>query len=174
MLDLPDRWLHRSGISILWGKIISMLVLACQIEDCSRTVHARGLCPAHYKLWRRYGDPHKRKRITPPGERLEGKYIRGSDDECWEWTSSKTADGYGTLATPVVAGSRKTYSSYAHRLMWERHNNDKVPEGYEVDHLCYNPGCVNPLHLEPVTSEENRRRRRLQRSSATGRFIKST
>ncbi|MDP2917085.1 MAG: HNH endonuclease signature motif containing protein [Dehalococcoidia bacterium] len=30
-----------------------------------------------------------------------------------------------------------------------------VPEGKELDHLCRNPPCVNPAHLEPVTHQEN-------------------
>jgi hypothetical protein len=34
-----------------------------------------------------------------------------------------------------------------------------IPDGYEVDHLCQNRGCVNPDHLEAVPLKENRRRR---------------
>lgn len=30
----------------------------------------------------------------------------------------------------------------------------------ELDHLCRNPGCVNPFHMELVTGAENRRRSR--------------
>lgn len=30
----------------------------------------------------------------------------------------------------------------------------------EVDHLCFNPSCCNPDHLEAVTPQENKRRRR--------------
>ncbi|WP_414713994.1 HNH endonuclease signature motif containing protein [Scandinavium sp.] len=30
-----------------------------------------------------------------------------------------------------------------------------VPEGLELDHLCRNKLCVNPKHLEAVTSKEN-------------------
>jgi hypothetical protein len=33
-----------------------------------------------------------------------------------------------------------------------------VPEGLELDHLCENPPCCNPAHLEPVTHAENNRR----------------
>lgn len=33
-----------------------------------------------------------------------------------------------------------------------------IPDGLVIDHLCRNPQCVNPMHLEPVTPEENTRR----------------
>jgi len=31
----------------------------------------------------------------------------------------------------------------------------EVPRGLVLDHLCREPQCVNPDHLEPVTSAEN-------------------
>lgn len=34
-----------------------------------------------------------------------------------------------------------------------------IPEGLELDHLCRNPACCNPWHLEPVTHQENSRRK---------------
>jgi hypothetical protein len=30
-----------------------------------------------------------------------------------------------------------------------------IPAGLVLDHLCRNPACVRPMHLEPVTQQEN-------------------
>jgi hypothetical protein len=51
-----------------------------------------------------------------------------------------------------------------------------IPEGMEVDHLCFNPGCCNPAHLEAVTPAENKRRSLARRGvdPDTGRFLPYT
>lgn len=66
---------------------------------------------------------------------------------CWEWRGSVSSSGYG------VIGSRSR-RKYAHRLLWEAYRGP-IPPGLELDHLCRNPLCVNPAHLEPVTHHEN-------------------
>ena len=42
----------------------------------------------------------------------------------------------------------------AHRWSYQHHIGP-VPEGLVLDHLCRVRHCVNPDHLEPVTSREN-------------------
>jgi hypothetical protein len=44
-----------------------------------------------------------------------------------------------------------------HRLMYEL-TKGPIPDGYEVDHLCSRPPCINPDHLEAVPSAVNKRR----------------
>lgn len=46
----------------------------------------------------------------------------------------------------------------AYRWSYEYHRAE-IPAGLHLDHLCRNPGCVNPWHLEPVSPLENMRRR---------------
>lgn len=142
----------------------------CSLPDCDSRHYGKGYCELHWNRWRDHGDPlhepfskrREYKRI-PPFERMEGKYEIGP--ECWEWTGYKTKDGYGLLG----AGGRGAGNLYAHRLAWERWRG-VIPDGYEVDHLCFNTSCINPDHLEAVTPQENKSRARLGRDSA-GRFI---
>ena len=45
----------------------------------------------------------------------------------------------------------------AHRLAYE-HWRGLIPPALVLDHLCRNPSCVNPNHLEAVPQIENLRR----------------
>lgn len=69
---------------------------------------------------------------------------------CWEWTSSKNRLGYGQFSV-----NNRTVR--AHRVMWELIGRGFTPHKC-LDHLCRNPSCVNPDHLEEVTHLENIRR----------------
>lgn len=43
-----------------------------------------------------------------------------------------------------------------HRYIYRIHNALMfIPEGYEINHLCNNRGCCNPLHLEMIPREEH-------------------
>lgn len=73
------------------------------------------------------------------------------EGECWIWTADAST-GYGRF--------RMTYGRpLAHRWSYE-HFVGSIPEGLEIDHLCLRPLCVNPAHLEPVTPQENARRKK--------------
>jgi hypothetical protein len=82
-------------------------------------------------------------------------YVVDPVTSCWEWQRTKTKGGYGRIN---VNG----HSMPAHRFYFES-TNGPVPEGLEMDHLCHNPGCVNPDHLEAVTKSVNALRRRPRR-----------
>ena len=67
--------------------------------------------------------------------------------DCWNWKAC-LINGYG-----IFKLDRKNVS--AHRLAYFLINK-KI--GDPLDHLCRNPRCVNPKHLEIVTDAENVRR----------------
>lgn len=72
---------------------------------------------------------------------------------CWEWTAAKMKYGYGRFRS---GGSYENGGRivFAHRWAYE-YLRGPIPAGLVLDHLCRNPSCVNPDHLEPVTSGEN-------------------
>lgn len=80
-----------------------------------------------------------------PLERFWEKVDRGSG--CWIWMANTNREGYGMFwdGTRIVR---------AHRFSYEHHRG-AVPEGLELDHLCRNPACVNPDHLEAVSHHDN-------------------
>ena len=67
---------------------------------------------------------------------------------CWEWIGARNNKGYGMFWD----GRLRVASNVAYELAIGKMNKP------EIDHLCKNPGCVNPYHLEPVTRTENVRR----------------
>lgn len=69
---------------------------------------------------------------------------------CWVWIASRKPAGYGQLR-------RRGKTLYAHRVAYES-LVETIPSGLTLDHLCRNRACVNPVHLEPVSNEENLRR----------------
>ncbi len=78
--------------------------------------------------------------------------VRVLENGCWEWTGTRQtaqapAAGYGQV---IVDGQRCP----AHRVAYEALVGP-IPQGLECDHLCRNRPCVNPSHIEPVTSSVN-------------------
>lgn len=69
---------------------------------------------------------------------------------CWIWPGSKLPKGYGTIGI-------KGRTRYTHRVIFESAHG-QIPTGTQIDHLCRQPSCCNPEHLEAVTPAENTRR----------------
>lgn len=71
-------------------------------------------------------------------------------DGCWFWTASRNKLGYGRFYAYGV----KSHAAhrYAHELLV-----GPIPDGLEINHVCRQPSCVNPQHLEAVTHQVNMR-----------------
>ncbi len=83
-------------------------------------------------------------------QRLLDKIEVNCATHCWNWTGNNYL-GYGRMRVST------TKHSHTHRVSYE-YFRGKIPNGLHIDHLCRNPSCCNPDHLEPVPPRENMRR----------------
>src|SRR5207244_2053676 len=98
--------------------------------------------------------------VLPPGSRPAlARFWAKVDDApdghlgCWRWTGATDSSGYGLLR---VEGKLVK----AHRFSFEQFVGP-IPSDRQLDHLCRVPACVNPGHVDVVTSRENSIRRSL-------------
>lgn len=77
--------------------------------------------------------------------------------ECWEWIGTLNRKGYGCFGSKRFDGKAETM---AHRFAYGASRGVDPERGRKrhIDHLCKNPACQRPDHLEEVTSWENNRR----------------
>lgn len=68
---------------------------------------------------------------------------------CWQLRGQSSGYARFKLAGYWVRAHRFAYAAFV----------APVPAGLQLDHVCANPSCVRPAHLEPVTRRENARRR---------------
>lgn len=91
-----------------------------------------------------------------PAERFWNAVMPEPMSGCWLWDGAYNNKGYGRLSVGSIADGSAGFAM-AHRISFELHFGP-IPESLELDHLCRNPSCVNPQHLEPVTHAENMKR----------------
>ena len=122
-------------------------------------MRAQGLCNAHYKKLKKYGDPLAGRSI-PKGLPRVVYYLTYVDKhdpgDCWPWTGHRSKKNYGQFADGEGG------SMPAHRFGFEQFVRP-LESGEQVDHTCHNrdadcPGgdtcehraCQNPAHWEAV------------------------
>lgn len=86
-------------------------------------------------------------RLPREGETIYGRVTSRSRADykidtngCWVWQKSLLR-GYAHSGT---TGRKKPYYLYYERA------HGPVPAGHEIHHVCKNPACVNPTHLEAI------------------------
>ena len=94
--------------------------------------------------------PKEGESLSPKA--LKPDYKINPDTGCWEWLKTRDRKGYGTGQFTALGIA----SGWAHVAYWIVANGPR-PEGRHIviDHLCRNPSCVNPKHLEAVEQATN-------------------
>jgi hypothetical protein len=87
--------------------------------------------------------------VAAAQERFWAKVDKSGD--CWLWIGAVKNNGYG-----VFGISRGVYA-LPHRVALAG-TGVELLDDHVIDHLCRNPLCVNPDHLEQVPQQENVRR----------------
>lgn len=85
-----------------------------------------------------------------PIERFSRRIIIEPFTGCWLWTGAVTKAGYGVFGKGGSDGG----IFYVHRFSYETYIGE-IGDGLEIDHLCRQRWCANPLHLEAVTRQQN-------------------
>lgn len=70
------------------------------------------------------------------------------DNGCWEWKNGKNKAGYGQISVNKKLNGAHLYA-LEHKL------GRSLAKGMLTRHLCNNPPCCNPDHLEEGTPKEN-------------------
>ena len=112
----------------------------------------RGYCSMHYQRFMKYGDPLAGiAKYSSWREALRERVSESGD--CLVWTGSTNQWGYGRAS---IGGGKLRV---VHRLAWEDVNGP-VPDGFELDHICFNRACIKVEHLRLVTKSDNARHRK--------------
>lgn len=141
----------------------------CDFDDCTYTAVTRGLCKGHYGQLSRGEEVRplafRTDRRTPLTDRLAAG-IREEPCGCVVWVGGKTPEGYGVINYDMAR-------LFAHRVSFEI-SVGPIEEGAVINHLCGNPPCVNPEHLEAVTQLQNSQYKAKVRSSTGVRGVSLT
>lgn len=123
----------------------SSLGHACWCKECAKAhVRSKTLpipCPHCGTLFKR----HTSQSYCWIECALWDRVAKGLPDDCWEWTGSKQAYGYG-----VFTYDNKKYASHRVALTFSVGASE-----LQALHSCDNPACCNPDHLRWGTQQDN-------------------
>jgi len=94
-------------------------------------------------------------------------------EECWMWlgatcTPNNRFPNYllPRFTSGQIAG--EPHSAFAYRVAYRLTFGD-IPKGMTVDHICFNPMCCNPAHLQLLTRAENSARKDPSKKAAAAK-----
>ena len=125
----------------------------CTIDGCARPHVAKGLCTLHYNRKKSGVDLNApvKKYYSAPAEALKARTMPLTETGCLLWMGSADVKGYGRIG---IGGKPRL----VHRFAWEQAHGP-IPEGMQVDHMCWVTSCCNVDHLRLVTQAENNQNR---------------
>jgi len=83
-----------------------------------------------------------------PWERILTHVVKHEESKCWEWNGFKNKLGYGLFWL-----NNKQYR--VHKFSLEKKLDRKLQTDEVTRHMCHNPCCCNPDHLEVGTQQDN-------------------
>lgn len=89
-----------------------------------------------------------------------------NEEGCWIWLGKLSDKGYPFL-TMRISGRKSPVNRRAHRLSLLVFKGVDAGKD-DVDHRCRVRMCINPEHLQVVTTQENTRLRDVRRKQLTG------
>jgi len=107
------------------------------------------------------GDRLMAGKPVPIEIRLEKHSIPEPNTGCFFWLgatiNSRRGEQYGVIGTRNDERFSRLME-LVHRVAYVLHTGNTIPKGLHIDHVCMNTLCVNPEHLECVTTKEHRAR----------------
>jgi len=91
--------------------------------------------------------------------RALAKYTVDDETGCWKSGYQSNIKGYSMISIKdrrSLGGAVHIF--LAHRASWVFHNGP-IPDGFVIDHKCFNHGCINPEHLRLLTRTQNNARK---------------
>ncbi len=91
---------------------------------------------------------------------------------CWLWCGprdKRPETPYGRISIYCRETGRQR-NFRAHRVAYAELIGP-IPEGYQIDHKCRNPVCINPEHLEAVPPIVNSQRRVWKHSARSDAYV---
>jgi HNH endonuclease/AP2 domain len=126
-----------------------MGVRPCEAPGCVKLTRPNGgrYCKMHSNRMQRWGSLDGRAPEAPEHYAVLSRILK--TEGCWGWDGYHNNQGYAVFQGK--AGARRRV---AHRIIYGYYFGP-VPDDIHIDHMCGNPGCVNPDHLRATTPQQN-------------------